>query len=107
MYYNLSNMLEISAKELKSLIDDKTRDFQVVDVRSLPEWDEGHINDPRVINIEVNSIVKDYSKVSKDKDVYLICESGGRSSFARAFLKSKGINCIDVAGGMSDFRKLN
>jgi rhodanese-related sulfurtransferase len=100
-------MNSIKAKELKNLINDKSKDFQVVDVRSLMEWEEGHIQDPRVINLEINSLLFNSSKISKDKDVYIICESGGRSSFAQMILKTKGIKSIDVEDGMSAYRKLN
>ena len=100
-------MNSIKAKELKNLINDKSKDFQVVDVRSLMEWEEGHIQDPRVINLEINSLLFNSSKISKDKDVYIICESGGRSSFAQMILKTKGIKSINVEDGMSAYRKLN
>lgn len=100
-------MKSIKAKELKNLLSDKNKEFQIVDVRSLQEWNEDHINDPRVINVEVNSLIFDSSKVSKSKDVYVICESGGRSSYAQLILKTKGINAVNVEDGMSAFRKLN
>ena len=99
-------MTSISAKQLKELLKDNSKDFQVIDVRTQLEWNEGHINDPRVINIEANSLLFNSNEVSKQKDVYVICESGGRSSFSQLILKTKGINSINVEGGMSDFRKL-
>lgn len=98
-------MKSIKAKELKKILENKELNIQVIDVRSKSEWDEGHIVDPRVTNVEVNSLVFDNSQVSKDKEVYLICESGGRSSFAQMILGTKGINCINVEDGMSAFRK--
>ena len=99
-------MKSIKASELKNLLSNKSRDLQVIDVRSLQEWVEGHIDDSRVTNLEVNSLIFDSSKVDKNKDVYLICESGSRSSYAQLILKTKGINSINVEDGMSAFRKL-
>jgi rhodanese-related sulfurtransferase len=100
-------MSQISVKELKNLLNDKNKDFQVVDVRSRLEWEDGHINDPRVINIDINNLIFNSSQVSKDKDIYVICESGGRSSLANMILKTKGYKSFDVLGGMSEYRKLN
>jgi rhodanese-related sulfurtransferase len=99
-------MNQIAAKELKNLINDKSKDFQVIDVRSRLEWEDGHIEDPRVINIDINNLIFNSSQVSKEKDIYIICESGGRSSLANMFLKTKGYKSFDVTGGMSEFRKL-
>lgn len=96
---------EINSKELKDLLSTK-EDFQVIDVRSKSEWGEGHINDSRVINIEVNSLLFDTSKIDKSKKIFLICESGGRSSYGTMILSSKGYNAVNVLGGMSEFRKL-
>lgn len=100
-------MKSITAKEFKKLIEQKdSQNIQIVDVRSKGEWEDGHIKDERVINIEVNSLMFDTSKLDKEKEIYLICESGGRSSFAQMILGTKGFSCTDVEGGMSSFRKL-
>lgn len=100
-------MSSITAQELKNLIKDKNKDFQVIDVRSRLEWEDGHIDDSRVINIDINNLIFNSSQVSKDKDIYVICESGGRSSLGQMILKTKGYKAFDVIGGMSSYRKLN
>lgn len=100
-------MNQITAKELHKLINDKNKDFQVIDVRSRLEWEDGHINDPRVINIDINNLIINSTSVAKNKEVYVICESGGRSSLAQMVLKAKGFIAFDVLGGMSEYRKLN
>lgn len=99
-------MKNISVKELKKLLSTSENNFQVVDVRGDSEWNSGHIEDSRVINIEVNKLMFDTSKLDKSKEIYLICESGGRSSFAQMILGTKGFECTNVEGGMSSFRKL-
>ena len=98
-------MKTITTSELKKLIDSKDAKFQIIDVRSKEEWNEGHIQDSRVINLEAGKILMDTREVSKSSPVYLICESGGRSSFAQMILKTKGIEAINVVGGMSSFIK--
>jgi rhodanese-related sulfurtransferase len=100
-------MNSIKAKDLKNLINDKSKNIQVIDVRSRTEWDEGHIQDPRVINIEINTLILNTSDISRDKETFVICESGGRSSLAQVVLKAKGFKTTNVLDGMSGFRKLN
>jgi rhodanese-related sulfurtransferase len=99
-------MNSISAKNLKEILSDKGKDIVVIDVRSKEEWESGHIEDSRVKNIEVGSIMGQADSLDKSKDTYLICESGGRSSFANVILSMKGFKSFDVEGGMSAFRKL-
>lgn len=99
-------MQSISAKDLKNLLETKENNFQVVDVRGISEWNDNHIEDERVINIDVNKLMFDTSKLDKSKPIYLICESGGRSSFSQMILNAKGFNCVNIEGGMSTFRKL-
>jgi rhodanese-related sulfurtransferase len=98
-------MKTITVSELIKLINNIDANFQIIDVRSKEEWDEDHIQDYRVINIEAGRLVLDLGQVSKSSPVYLICESGGRSSYAQMILKTKGIESINVLGGMSSFRK--
>jgi rhodanese-related sulfurtransferase len=56
--------------------------------------------------MDVNKIVKDFSSLPQDKKIYVICESGGRSSFSQVFLKAKGLNVVNVFDGMSAYQKL-
>jgi rhodanese-related sulfurtransferase len=99
-------MKNISTKDLQNLINNKLSDFVLIDVRTPEEWSSGHIQDSRVKNIEVNNLLSNPSVIDKSKDCYLICESGGRSSYAQMLLKLKGIETIEVKGGMSSYRKL-
>jgi rhodanese-related sulfurtransferase len=99
-------MKKITTNDLKNLIEDKSKDFILIDVRTTEEWNSEHIKDSRVKNIEVNSLLSNPSVIYKDKDCYLICESGGRSAYAQMLLKLKGIETIEVKGGMSSYRKL-
>lgn len=99
-------MNSISTKELKNLLQDKSQKIQIIDVRSKLEWDAGHIEDERVINQDVNSLIFNTSRLDKNKKIYLICESGSRSSLAQMILGTKGFNCTNVEGGMSSYRNL-
>ena len=87
-----------SAIELKSIL---IKEVSLIDVRSLEEYDSGHIKD--AINIDVASIQHDISNF-KDKDELLIiyCRSGNRSNHAQRILENLGYTVLD-AGGLNDY----
>ena len=58
-------MLEITAKELKELIDKKV-DFQLVDVREPHEFDDMNLNGEL---IPMGDVMDNADKISKDKQV--------------------------------------
>ncbi|MGX7265506.1 rhodanese-like domain-containing protein [Enterococcus crotali] len=87
----------ISTTELQRLLDSKPT---VLDVREKTEFAAGHI--PNAKNIPLGKISSYQSK--EDKPVYVICQSGMRSRQAVKKLKAKGIDAINVKGGMSTWR---
>lgn len=93
----------ITMVNFKKLLSDKSQKFLMIDVRTKEEWNNKHINDTRVINIELNTLLKDISKIPTDIPVYLVCESSQRSGYAQMMLFTKGIKTINIKGGMSNY----
>lgn len=60
----------------------------IIDVRSKGEYASGHIKGS--LNIPVNEISNQLSKISKDTIIITCCASGMRSGSAKSMLKSKG-----------------
>jgi phage shock protein E len=60
----------------------------IIDVRTKGEYQSGHIKGS--INIPLNTIGANLSKIKKDKPVITCCASGMRSASAKSILKSKG-----------------
>ena len=88
----------ISTEQLKSVINDKDKVF--VDVRTPGEYKGRNIRQFK--NIPLGS---DFSKLPKDKEIVVICQSGMRSSQACKQLKKLGYEKItNVRGGMSAWR---
>ena len=88
----------ISTEQLKSVINDKDKVF--VDVRTPGEYKGRNIHQFK--NIPLGS---DFSKLPKDKEIVVICQSGMRSSQACKQLKKLGYeNVTNVRGGMSAWR---
>lgn len=69
-------MQEITAKELKALIDTKAN-FQLIDVREPHEFDEVNLNGEL---IPMGDVMDNLDKIAKDKQVVVHCRSGKRSA---------------------------
>ena len=70
------------------------KDAIILDVRTLMEWNEGHINGSK--HIVLNSIPDkiDFIKAFK-KPIIAVCKSGGRSQSATDFLSQHGLDVIN------------
>jgi rhodanese-related sulfurtransferase len=69
----------------------------IIDVRTKGEFQGGHIKGS--INIPLQSLESNLSKIKKDKPVITCCASGMRSASAKSILKSKGYTEVYNGGG--------
>lgn len=69
----------------------------ILDVRSKGEFQGGHIKGS--INIPVDMLRNNLSKLKKDKPVITCCASGMRSASAKSILKSNGFTEVYNGGG--------
>lgn len=66
----------------------------VIDVRTVGEFSEGHVNGSK--NIVLNNIPAKVDELKKlNKKVIAVCRSGARSGQATSFLKQQGIDVIN------------
>jgi rhodanese-related sulfurtransferase len=66
----------------------------ILDVRTLQEWNEGHINGSE--HIVLNSIPEHIEQIKGfQKPIIAVCKSGGRSQSATDFLSQHGIDIIN------------
>lgn len=73
---------------------------QLVDVRTLEEFNEGHLKNAQNICVTDDDFEENISKLDKDKPIYLYCRSGKRSARAADILKNLGFKEIyDMEGG--------
>lgn len=76
---------------------------QYVDVRTPAEYKGGHIR--QFNNIPLQQLHTKADKLSKDKEVILICQSGSRSNAASKQLKKLGFEKVtNVRGGMMSWK---
>jgi rhodanese-related sulfurtransferase len=78
----------------------------ILDVRSKGEYQGGHIKGS--INISLDTLSNNLSKLKKDKPIITCCASGMRSASAKSILKSNGFKEVYNGGGWSSLQnKLN
>ena len=80
-------------------VDSLPRDGSVtlLDVRTVAEYDGGHIEGFR--NIPVDELREHLDEIEKTKPVYVICQSGLRSYIAACILEGNGYEVYNFSGG--------
>lgn len=87
---------EISVDELDALLRDGNA--RVLDVREVWEYRRGHV--PHAIHIPLGQLGQQYTTLSRDTRVLVICQSGNRSLAATDFLLRQGFEGVaSVRGG--------
>ncbi len=87
----------------------KDPDIFILDVRTLREYrNDGHIKNSTLIPIQVLARKLHEIKSKRNVKVYIICHTGGRSTYASELLLKSGFkNVVNVLGGMEAWKKLN
>lgn len=70
----------------------------LLDVREPDEWSAGHAAD--AVHIPLGRLAERAGEVPQDRDVYVVCRSGGRSAQATEALNQAGWQAHNVDGGM-------
>ncbi|MFC0115815.1 rhodanese-like domain-containing protein [Kibdelosporangium aridum] len=83
-------------------VQDVPADVTLLDVREQDEWDAGHA--PEALHIPMGELVERLGDLPGDKDVYVICRSGGRSARVTAYLNGNGWDATNVDGGMQSWQ---
>ena len=86
---------EISVDELAVQMDSGA---QILDVRELDEWNEGRISGSRLMPL--GEVIERTDEISTNEPVYVICRSGVSSASACEYLRTQGVDAVNVAGGI-------
>ncbi|HBA94040.1 MAG TPA: rhodanese-like domain-containing protein [Ruminococcaceae bacterium] len=78
-------------------------DAVLLDVRTVEEYQQGHIEGSQNIPLQNIEYVKD-NITSLDKPIYVHCLSGSRSAQAVSVLKSMGYTDVTNIGGINAYR---
>lgn len=80
-------------------LDHLDGDFQIIDVREIPEITAGKIETAQPMPLA--SIPMRMSELDNDKKIVIVCRSGARSAQACMFLQQNGFeNVYNLRGGM-------
>ncbi len=99
IFFDPVNKAAVDALQTTTLINHD--DAVVVDVRSIAEFNKGHI--VNAINIPLNGLAKQLQQLDKykDKPVVVACRSGSRSAMACKTLMKSGFQDVhNLRGGM-------
>lgn len=78
--------------------------FTLIDVRSLNEWNSGHLES--ALHLEWQNITSIQSNIPKNEEIYLYCRSGNRSGKATKILLDAGYTNVINAGSIEEASKL-
>lgn len=73
----------------------------LLDVRTEEEYEEGHAEPS--INIPLDRLIEDFTRLNKEVPVVVVCQSGIRSEHAAAFLQQKAFREVVNGGSWYDF----
>ncbi len=80
----------------------KKQKVNVLDVREIDEYNEGHI--PGAIHTPMSEFMNHLDKIKKNESYYVVCYSGSRSQVVAGYLGNNGYQVINVLGGMSTYK---
>ena len=104
--FGKSSIPSVTAQEAWTRLSEKGSKAVLVDVREPHEYRSGHARGAK--NIPLSQIQQRVNEVPRDRDVFLICQSGHRSMQAANFLHQQGLDKItNVNGGTSIWRLHN
>ncbi len=97
-------MIDLNQEELSEKLENDDKAF-LLDVRTQEEYDESHIPNSKLININnPKSFLEGIETLNKDLNYYVYCHSGVRSVQACQIMKSFGINNVyNLLGGISEW----
>lgn len=90
----------ISAEEVYEIVT-SGEDYIVLDVRTLDEFNEGHLED--AVHIPVNELEDRLDELPQVRPIIVYCKSGVRSSTAANILIDNGFTMVYDMGGILDW----
>lgn len=100
-YNGLQTSKIINASEVQQLM--KQPNVQLIDVRTVAEYQNGHIQGFE--NIPLKTLEYTSDKIQKDDPVIIHCQSGVRSAIAYSILNKLGYtNILNYSGGINDWK---
>jgi len=93
-------MVEVPTVEISQVPDPLPEGVTVLDVREPVEWRHGRIEG--AWHMPLGQVPDRVGELPRGQ-LLVVCKVGGRSAQATAFLREKGFEAINLAGGMLDW----
>jgi hydroxyacylglutathione hydrolase len=81
----------------------RSGEVTLVDVRAKTEWDEGHI--PGAQHLMLGYLPDRWQEIQAGKSIAFQCGSGYRSAIAASLLQAKGLEVMNLDGGIEAWRE--
>lgn len=94
-------MIEVPTIEVAQVPDPLPDGVTVLDVREPEEWHHGHVEG--ALHVPLTQVPDRLEELPEDQQLLVVCKVGGRSAQATAFLREKGFEAVNLAGGMLDW----
>jgi len=93
----------MSAEEMQILLE--LEDVQLVDVRTVEEYEEGFIKNAQNIDFNSPTFEEEIKDLDKTKPVILYCKSGNRSAkCGKKLIEAGFVKIYDLEGGISKWK---
>ncbi len=101
-----SKIIQLDIIEFQGII--VKENIQLIDVRTLKEFDQGHIPKAKSIDYFSSTFKADLNQLDKARPIYLYCKSGNRSGKASKICNELGFKKIyNLTGGYLAWAKEN
>jgi len=97
------NFLKLIFGEKVNLKEVISNGAVILDVRTKPEYQSGHLKNS--LNIPIDNLPQHIKKFDKSKPIITCCASGSRSASARRILKSNGFEQVFNGGSWNSLKK--
>ena len=86
---------EVSAEKA---ISESAAGVRIIDVREQEEWDAGH--SPDATFLPLSALEDRAAELPEGTRMLIVCHSGMRSLRATAFMRARGLDAVNVEGGL-------
>lgn len=92
----------VDVQQAQAILDDPNRSIIVLDVRKPDEFDEGHLEGAKLIDVTDDSFTEKIAGLDQGREYLVYCKLGGRSAKAVEQMTSAGFqNLHDLEGGFT------
>lgn len=83
------------------MMNSEENEVVIIDVRTPPEYNDGHVKDALLINVNSRDFQEEVGKLDREKQYYVYCRSGMRSARAQSLMQNLGFTKVcNVEGGI-------